>query len=75
MGLTLRSLARALARALALATGLLASTAVAQEATIAFGALEQDTTLPVEVSADQLAVNNADGSAVAVRGAKTHKGP
>ena len=56
MGLTLRSLA--------LAVGLLASTAVAQEATIAFGALEQDTTLPVEVSADQLAVNNADGSAV-----------
>ena len=60
MGLTLRSLARALA----LAVGLLASAAVAQEATIAFGALEQDTTLPVEVSADQLAENNADGSAV-----------
>jgi lipopolysaccharide export system protein LptA len=56
MGLTLRSLA--------LAVGLLASAAAAQEATIAFGALEQDTTLPVEVSADQLAVNNADGSAV-----------
>jgi lipopolysaccharide export system protein LptA len=56
MGLTLRSFA--------LALGLAASSVAAQEATIAFGALEQDTTLPVEVSADQLAVNNADGSAV-----------
>lgn len=36
----------------------------AQEAKIAFGALEQDTSLPVEVAADQLSVNNADGSAV-----------
>lgn len=51
-------------RSLALALVLAASSAAAQEATIAFGALEQDTTLPVEVSADQLAVNNADGSAV-----------
>lgn len=56
MGLTLRSFA--------LALGLAGSSVAAQEATIAFGALEQDTTLPVEVSADQLAVNNADGSAV-----------
>ncbi len=56
MGLTLRSLA--------LVVSLLASVAAAQEATIAFGALEQDTTLPVEVGADQLSVNNADGSAV-----------
>ena len=38
--------------------------ATAQEATIAFGGLAQDTTLPVEVQADQLAVNNADGTAV-----------
>lgn len=37
---------------------------LAQEAKIAFGALEQDTTLPVEVAADQLSVNNADGTAV-----------
>lgn len=35
----------------------------AQEARIAFGELAQDTTLPVEVSADQFTVNNADGSA------------
>jgi lipopolysaccharide export system protein LptA len=56
MGFTLRSLA--------LAVVLAASSATAQEATIAFGALEQDTTLPVEVSADQLAVNNTDGSAI-----------
>lgn len=56
MGLTLRSLA--------LAVGLAATSVAAQEAMIAFGALEQDTTLPVEVNADQFAVNNADGSAV-----------
>jgi lipopolysaccharide export system protein LptA len=50
-------------RALILSAGL-AGAAFAQEATIAFGGLKQDTTLPVEVQADQLAVNNADGSAV-----------
>lgn len=38
--------------------------AQAQQATIAFGGLKQDTTLPVEVQADQLTVNNADGTAV-----------
>jgi lipopolysaccharide export system protein LptA len=38
--------------------------ASAQNATVAFGGLKQDTTLPVEVQADQLAVNNADGTAV-----------
>jgi lipopolysaccharide export system protein LptA len=32
--------------------------------TIAFGDLNQDTTQPVQVQADQLAVNNADGTAV-----------
>lgn len=37
---------------------------MAQDATIAFGDLAQDTTLPVEVSAEQFAVNNADGTAV-----------
>lgn len=42
----------------------LAPPVLAQEATIAFGALEQDTTLPVNgVAADQLSVNNADGTA------------
>lgn len=51
-------------RSLVLAVGLVASSAAAQEATIAFGALEQDTTQPVEINADQLAVNTADGSAV-----------
>jgi len=51
-------------RALILTLGLVAGMAQAQQATIAFGDLEQDTTQPVEVSADQLAVNNADGSAV-----------
>lgn len=58
MGLTLRSWA--LAATLALLAGPLA----AQEATIAFGALEQDTSLPVEIASDQLSVNNADGTAV-----------
>lgn len=36
----------------------------AQEANIAFGALSQDTSLPVEIKSDSLSVNNADGSAV-----------
>ncbi|NUB45223.1 lipopolysaccharide transport periplasmic protein LptA [Fertoebacter nigrum] len=35
----------------------------AQGATVAFGGLQQDTSLPVEIQADQLAVNQADGSA------------
>lgn len=38
--------------------------AAAQQATVDFGGLTQDTTLPVNVEADRLAVNNADGSAV-----------
>ena len=40
------------------------SGASAQDAKIAFGGLKQDTTLPVQVDADQLAVNNADGTAL-----------
>ncbi len=53
-------------RALALAALLGASALplVAQEAKIAFGGLTQDTTLPVEVQADTLSVDNAKGSAV-----------
>jgi lipopolysaccharide export system protein LptA len=53
-------------RSLILAAGLaaLALGAAAQEAKIAFGDLTQDTSLPVEVTADSFAVNNADGSAV-----------
>jgi lipopolysaccharide export system protein LptA len=50
--------------ALGLALVAFASAAPAQQAKVAFGELNQDTTLPVEVSADQLAVNNADGTAV-----------
>lgn len=53
-------------RSFALAAGVLAlaGVAAAQEARIAFGDLAQDTTLPVEVTAETLAVNNADGTAV-----------
>lgn len=49
---------------LSVALGLSAPAITAQEASIAFGGLKQDTTLPVEVQADQLAVNNVDGTAV-----------
>lgn len=53
-------------RSLVMAAGIAAfgCMAQAQEAKIAFGDLEQDTSQPVQVGADQLAVNNADGSAV-----------
>jgi lipopolysaccharide export system protein LptA len=50
-------------RSVAYALVFLASAATAQQK-IAFGDLNQDTSLPVQVQADQLAVNNADGSAV-----------
>lgn len=51
---------------LALAAALAAAPAAApaQQTNIGFGGLRQDTTLPVEVEADRLAVNNADGTAV-----------
>ena len=49
---------------LAAAFAALGLVAQAQQATIAFGDLEQDTSQPVQVGADQLVVNNADGSAV-----------
>lgn len=42
----------------------LATMAVAQEARIPFGDMAQDTSLPVEVTAEQFSVNNADGTAV-----------
>jgi lipopolysaccharide export system protein LptA len=53
-------------RSFALAVGLLALSgmATAQEARIAFGDLSQDTTLPVEVTAETFSVNNADGTAI-----------
>ena len=37
---------------------------LAQQAEIAFGGLAQDTTLPVEIEADRLTVDNASGKAV-----------
>lgn len=58
MGFTLRSLC--VAAGLALFSG----TAGAQEAKIAFGDLSQDTSLPVQVAAEEFAINNADGTAV-----------
>ncbi len=48
---------------LVLTLSLSAAVAEAQQK-IAFGDLNQDTTQPVQVTADQLAVNNADGTAV-----------
>lgn len=48
---------------LVLTLTLAAASAGAQQK-IAFGELDQDTTQPVQVTADQLAVNNADGTAV-----------
>ena len=48
---------------LVLTLALAAPSAEAQQ-TIAFGDLNQDTTQPVQVAADQLAVNNTDGTAV-----------
>jgi len=41
----------------------LAGIAAAQGAQIAFGGLSHDSSLPIEISADQLAVDQADGSA------------
>ncbi|MBN8631935.1 MAG: LptA/OstA family protein [Rhodobacterales bacterium] len=51
-------------RSFGLALAVLLATAASAQQKIAFGDLNQDTSLPVEVQADQLAVNNADGSAV-----------
>ncbi len=48
---------------LSLLCALAAPAALAQQAAVSFGGLQQDTTLPVEVKADSLAVNQADGSA------------
>ncbi|MGL4319293.1 MAG: LptA/OstA family protein [Paracoccaceae bacterium] len=44
-------------------TLILSMPAMAQQAQVAFGGLKQDTSLPVEIEADSLVVNNADGSA------------
>jgi lipopolysaccharide export system protein LptA len=48
--------------ALALCTVTLPATA--QQANIAFGGMKQDTSLPVSLDADTLAINNADGTAL-----------
>ena len=40
------------------------SLAYAQGADVAFGSMRQDSDLPVEVSADQLEVNQSDGTAL-----------
>ena len=44
--------------------GLQAAAVAAQSANVAFGAITQDTGLPVEVTADNLSVDNATGTAV-----------
>ena len=49
--------------ALLVLTVCLALPASAQQAKVAFGGLKQDTSLPVEIGADQLAVNQDDGRA------------
>ncbi len=50
--------------ALCLGLGVSASFAQTNGATVAFGSMKGDPTLPVEVTADQLQVNQADGTAV-----------
>ena len=50
-------------RIVALLALTLAMPAMAQQATVAFGGLRQDTSLPVDIQADSLKVNNADGTA------------
>ncbi|WP_459035985.1 lipopolysaccharide transport periplasmic protein LptA [Roseivivax sp. CAU 1761] len=47
-----------------LVLGLLPVAALAQGAEVAFGAMRQDSSLPVEISADQLEVSRAEGTAL-----------
>ncbi len=49
--------------AAALLFAIQASFVLAQSAEVAFGGLQHDTSLPVELSADQLTISQADGSA------------
>lgn len=56
----MQNMVRAAVLALVLAPG----GASAQGAEVAFGGLRQDTSLPVEITADALAVDQADGTAV-----------
>lgn len=53
-----------LATAAALALFLVSGMAYAQGASIAFGGLKHDASLPVEITADELSVDQASGSAV-----------
>ncbi len=56
---------RVLVKAALLASLLTATSAFAQDGSnIAFGGLKTDTTQPVQVTSDQLAVNQADGTAI-----------
>jgi len=48
----------------ALIAALMAQPVAAQNTLVAFGDVKQDTTQPVEVEADNLAINQADGTAV-----------
>ena len=65
MRITSKMTARAMMKTFALAALLLGPGVVlAQQATIAFGGLQQDTSLPVEIKSETFSVNNADGSAV-----------
>jgi len=48
----------------ALFAAVLSTTAFAQGASVAFGTIAQDTSLPVEVSSDELSVDQQTGSAV-----------
>ena len=49
---------------LPLLVALQAAPVAAQSANVAFGAMTQDTSLPVEVTADNLSVDNATGTAI-----------
>ncbi|MFC7702727.1 lipopolysaccharide transport periplasmic protein LptA [Plastorhodobacter daqingensis] len=60
----MQRLARPFCLALALLVPGLPLPAVAQGAQVAFGTMQADTSLPVEVTADQLEVDQADGTAV-----------
>lgn len=50
--------------AVALSVGVLSHTVMAQGTNVAFGAFTHNTALPVEVTADSLSVDQADGTAV-----------
>lgn len=50
--------------ALCLSLGILSAGAQAQSTNVAFGTIQQDTSLPVEVTADSLSVSQTDGTAI-----------